>query len=298
MALALGGLVLLVVAGRLISHGLTSNQSKPQVPPATTPRSVSLTPPTSTLPPGVTATIDNPGAGARQLAVGSGGVWIALWDDGLVVRVDPSRNQVVARIPVGQPQQGPLGIAAGFGAVWVTDFGDGALLRIDPARNRVAARIPIGEVGSVATGAGAVWVTGGEAGRRVIRVDPRTNRVAAKIPIPGGFQLWNVAADGRWVWLENVEGTMWRIDTTSNHATRLRATVRWASTSMGPGTLVAGGGMVWVGSDQELVRLDPVTGRPLVRLPWRGVAGQGFGGGGGGSERSALAGCGSPGSRA
>jgi DNA-binding beta-propeller fold protein YncE len=282
MALALGGLVLLVVAGRLISHGLTSNPPKPPAPPATTPNSVSLTAPASTLPPGVTATIDNLGVGARQLAVGSGGVWVALWDDGQVVRVDPTRNRVAARIPVGRPQQGPLGIAAGFGAVWVTDYGDGALLRIDPARDRVAAWIPIGEVGSVATGAGAVWVTGGEAGHRVIRVDPRTNQVTAKIPIPGGFQLWNVAADRRWVWLENVDGTMWRIDATSNHATRLRVTVRWASTSMGPGTLVAGDGMVWAGSDQELVRLDPATGRPLVRLPWKGQAGQGFTRAGGG----------------
>jgi streptogramin lyase len=298
MALTLGGLVLLVVAGRLTPHGLTANRPKPQAPPVTTPRSVSLTAPTSTLPPGVTATIDNLGVGARQLAVGSGGVWIALWDDGRVIRVDPSRNRVVARIPVGQPQQGPLGIAAGFGAVWVTDFGDGALLRIDPAHDRVAARIPIGEVGSVATGAGAVWVTGGEGGRRVLRVDPRTNRLAAKIPIPGGFQLWNVAADGRWVWLENVDGTMWRIDATSNRATRLTATMRWASTSMAPGTLVAGEGMVWAGSDQELVRLDPATGRPLVRLPWQGQAGQGFGGAAAGSGRSALARCGSPRRRA
>jgi outer membrane protein assembly factor BamB len=111
-----------------------------------------------------------------------------------------------------------------------------------------------------------VWVTGGEGGRRVLRVDPRTNRVAAKIPIPGGFQLWNVAADGRWVWRENVDGTMWRIDAASNRATRLRATVRWATTLMAPGSLVTGDGMVWAGSDQELVRLDPTTGRPFGRV--------------------------------
>ncbi len=256
----------LVVAGRLTARSLTPGPSHRSAPTSTSS--------SRTLPTAVSTPI-NPGGGPRQLAVDASGVWVALWDDGQVVRIDPISRRITDRIRVGGPQQGPISIAAGLGAVWVANYADATLVRIDPASARVTARIPIGSVGGVATGGGAVWVTSGETSGNhdtVTRVDPRSGRVTARIAVPGGFQLWSIAADGRWVWAENQAGTLWRIDATSNHVTRLAATLHWGPDgAVANRHLVAGGGMVWAASDIELLRLDPASGDPVLTCSWDGA---------------------------
>ena len=55
----------------------------------------------------------------RQLAFGSGFVWVANNDDNTVTRLDPQPGRVAgAPIPVGGR---PLGIASGAGAIWVSN---------------------------------------------------------------------------------------------------------------------------------------------------------------------------------
>jgi hypothetical protein len=51
------------------------------------------------------------------IAVGAGGVWIALADQRAVIRLDPRTGYPVARIGLGRK---PIGIATGLGRVWVT----------------------------------------------------------------------------------------------------------------------------------------------------------------------------------
>lgn len=257
----------LVVVGRVTARSLAAPVPAHRPMPAPTASSRSL-------PSAVGAPID-PGGGPRQLAVDANGVWVALWDDGLVVRIDPASRRITDRIPIGGPQQGPISIAAGLGAIWVANYADATLVRIDPASARVTARIPLGSVGGVATGAGAVWVTSGEASGpndMVSRVDPRSAEVTARIPVPGGFQLWTIAADGHWVWAENQAGTLWRIDPASNRATRLAATLHWGpDAAVANRHLVAGAGMVWAASDIELLRLDPASGDPMLACSWDGA---------------------------
>jgi hypothetical protein len=75
-------------------------------------------------------------AGAWGLASGFGSVWLA--DGGRVVRIDPNRGAVVARIRVEANA-----VAAGARFVWVLDMWDvagGWLRRIDPATNRLVGR--------------------------------------------------------------------------------------------------------------------------------------------------------------
>jgi YVTN family beta-propeller protein len=76
---------------------------------------------------------------------------------GIVSRIDPSTNAVVATIPVGAD---PFGIAAGEGSVWVANRRGFTISRIDPDTNRVVASIPVGNrPQGVVAGGGTIWVS-------------------------------------------------------------------------------------------------------------------------------------------
>jgi YVTN family beta-propeller protein len=75
---------------------------------------------------------------------------------GIVSRIDPRTNAVVATIPVGAD---PFGIAVGDGSVWVANRRGFTVSRIDPQTNKVVASIPVGNrPQGIAAGNGAVWV--------------------------------------------------------------------------------------------------------------------------------------------
>jgi streptogramin lyase len=75
----------------------------------------------------------------RGIAVGEGGLWVAMGVEEVVIRVDPDTGSV-RRIPVGGFVQD---VAAGAGAVWAVLPEDDLLLKIDPSSLEVLARIPV-----------------------------------------------------------------------------------------------------------------------------------------------------------
>jgi YVTN family beta-propeller protein len=96
-----------------------------------------------------------------------------------LMRIDPARNAVVARIKVSPTQA----MAAGDGAVWLTYPEDDMVSRIDPSTNRVTASIHVGpRPAEIAISPGAVWVADSY-GPSVSRIDPATNRVVATIRV-------------------------------------------------------------------------------------------------------------------
>jgi YVTN family beta-propeller protein len=112
-----------------------------------------------------------PAPNPTALAVGEGAVWVANRVStfssstlhkpsvrrGIVARIDPSTNAVVATIPVGAD---PFAIAVGHGSVWVANRRGFTISRIDPRTNKVVARIPVGSrPQGIAAGHGAVWVS-------------------------------------------------------------------------------------------------------------------------------------------
>lgn len=238
----------------------TSGDSTPLPPPEDRPR--------------VTATIPV-GSFPRDIAVGGGAVWVSVNDftEGApethaVLRVDPSTNEIVARIPVDTVGN----LAVGFDAVWTIDSIDGpqdSVVRIDPATNQVTDTIPIGPYAfDVAVDTGSVWVTrdidgSGQSGE-VIRIDPTTNEVVARIPVSGRIRDVVVGEDG--VWVVDSTSTLRRgpslihIDPQANEVV---ATI--------PGlaglNVTTGGGLVWM--QGWLSTIDPSVGtgsgdRPLV----------------------------------
>ena len=104
---------------------------------------------------------------------GAGSVWGTDYVRGVVVRIDPRTNRVVARIKTGAS---PSNLRYGAGAVWVGSQTGTAVFRIDPATNR-STPIETKQQGpaSPAVSAGAVWVSANLPGT-VTRIDPVTGR--------------------------------------------------------------------------------------------------------------------------
>ena len=103
----------------------------------------------------VIATVALPFA-PRDVAVGSGGVWLVDRRADSVIRVDPRTNRIVATIRVGR---GPSAVAIGERVVWVSNELDGTVSRIEPNRNVVDRTISVGSAPiDLAAGLGALWV--------------------------------------------------------------------------------------------------------------------------------------------
>jgi hypothetical protein len=148
--------------------------------------------------PQVTATV-SVGSFPRSIAAGFGSVWVTMPKDdssgGVVKRIDPAKNEVVAEIPIEEAGE----IASGSGSVWVaavtnsvgpqgetSDFG-GVVYRIDPATDQIVGEIPFegGLIYDIAADDTGVWLaqaTGNRTGA-VLRVDPGTSEVVATIPV-------------------------------------------------------------------------------------------------------------------
>ena len=152
------------------------------------------------------------------MAVGEGAVWAMSDVEPALMRIDPARNAVVARINVVSPEAA----AAGDGGVWLTYPSTDTVLRIDPATNKVTASIRVGpQPSGVAISPGAVWVADA-GGPSVSRIDPATNRVVATIRVGPKrvccAEHMSLTATGGalWVAVPNANEIV-RIDPTTNH---------------------------------------------------------------------------------
>jgi streptogramin lyase len=162
--------------------------------------------------------------------------------------------------------------AAGYGAIWVT--GQGVIYRVDPATGQIVTTIAIPGIGTkqsrIATGAGAVWVTGRDRGRfGVYRIDPRRNRVTSFIRLPPTPVTVTVAYGQVWVNEPRAgPAVVFRIDPRTNRINGPPIRV-----GAGGGWMVAGFGALWVtngDSNGSVSRINPATGtvtRTLVSIP-------------------------------
>jgi YVTN family beta-propeller protein len=159
---------------------ISSAGVKAPVPSGTASSAQRTTPAPTALPRGgkLVAAVPVPFVGGA-FAVGEGAVWQLSNTTGELLRIDPKRNAVVARIPLDPSETA----AAGEGAVWVTHPAENSISRIDPNRNKVVATIRVGpQPDGVAVSTGAVWVANA-GGPSVSRIDPATNRVVTTIRV-------------------------------------------------------------------------------------------------------------------
>jgi YVTN family beta-propeller protein len=143
------------------------------------------------------------------------------------------------------------------------------LVRIDPERNAVIAHIDVGSGGTIAAGAGAVWLSH-PTKDTVSRIDPTTNKVSATIHV--GPHPEGIAVSHNAVWVANADGpSVARIDPATN---RVVATIRVAPASaccsehMG---VMAAHEAIWaaVPNGNRIARINPATNAlaATVRLP-------------------------------
>ena len=189
-----------------------------------------------------------------SIAAGEGGVWIT---DGssLLRRADATSGAIINRYDVRAPLNG---VSVGDGAVWAISGSTASVLRIDPRSGRVSARIAI--VASrgtqspypiaIATGLGSVWVLNATAAT-VTRIDPVQAGVTATIPIGIERVPRRLAVGSGAAWVADGDGTLVRIDATTNTLT---------TTTVAPSLydVAAGAGGVWVTSGSA------IAGGPLT----------------------------------
>ena len=203
----------------------------------------------------VTATTALPGA-LNGIAAGEGAVWTSDVEAGLLFKLDPRFDRIVARTRLSRGADlarvaGP--VAVGPGAVWASD-GLSALVRVDPQTARPGTR---GEVGNNATAIAvsdsAVWVADA-ADNTVTRVDPTNG--AATTTFPVGPAPSAIAADEDGVWVaETGADRVVRIDPQTN------ATVAAISVGRRPTGITIGGGHIWVANSLSgtVSVIDPQT---------------------------------------
>ncbi len=203
--------------------------------------------------------------GGGALTVGDGAVWAMSNAQSTLMRIDPRRDAVIARIKVPPPEAA----AAGDGAVWLSYPSEGRVLRIDPATNKVTATIHVRRQPSgVTVSPGAVWVANA-GGPSVSRIDPATNRVVATIRVGPTLACCSEhmslipSADALWVAVPNANRIV-RIDPATNSVT---ATVKLPFCP--GGSLVADETGVWSaggGCADVVARIDPRAEKLTAKL--------------------------------
>ena len=233
---ATGSVPLELAAGADALWLLAASGAEADGPFAGSPSELTRIDPVSATVVGRTRMTPRDGPGARLppglIALAPDAVW-TIARNGQLARVD-RRDGSTTLSPVADA----VFVAAGGGQVWAVT--DKRLLRIDPASGRVLARIrvPWASVGSLAVGAGAVWLTDPYAGV-VWRIDPGPRPVERTVVVDFGVD--GVAADARSVWVsDSVTGRVSRIDPATN---RVRAAIALGAT---PRAVALGAGRVWV----------------------------------------------------
>jgi YVTN family beta-propeller protein len=227
---------------------------------ATRPEALSV-PPNSVgiIDPGTNDVVGHVPVGERPdgVTVGESAVWVANLDDKTLSRVDPEKRTVTRTISLGAT---PTGLAVGFGAVWVAHGLLGTVSRVAPQYTGVAKiRSPhiqlvgdSGARGSVAIGAGSVWVAFGDSS--VFRINPASRRVVKTIV--AGNTPSAIAFGSRAIWVANARDS--RV-TRINPITNLRQFGPDTTVGLSPGGITVGGGAVWVTDtgDDQVTRINP-----------------------------------------
>ena len=193
-------------------------------------------------------------------AAGDGSLWVTDFQNRQVVRIDPERRRVIARIRL---DEAPNAIAADDGSVWALAelaHPRTRMWRIDPGSNRVATRSDDGNRWLPAMADGAVWVFREFVQTPTIdRLSP-AGKPTIRIPFYRGAGM---AGAGRWLWALATDGTVARIDAGSGDVAH-----RWPRLApLGANPVGDGGdgGNAIVADDDGAWVVSPGEGR-LLRL--------------------------------
>jgi streptogramin lyase len=188
------------------------------------------------------------------LAAEGDGLWIAVYEAGVLVRI--AGDRVVERIRVGRWS---CAVTADRRAVWVARDRARELVRVDRKTRRISRTRLGGMPFGVVLAGGSVFASGNDTGT-VWRVDPRTARVTRIYAV--GAKPTGLAACGGRVWVGHGEGAT---VLTSIHPTshRIRRVAVGEDSPRAPRCVR---GELWVTTLDTVLRIDARTGRVLSRL--------------------------------
>jgi virginiamycin B lyase len=221
------------------------------------------------------------GGDADWLAVGFGSVWVTVAKNNEVVRVDPVRNVVQARVKVDK--EPCYGIGIGVDRVWVLNCQGKTLTRINPKTNAVDMRVPVkiddGGEGSIAVDEHYVWYGSNEDGHSATlsQIEVKTGRKLKGIAVGKDTGVVKLAFGSVWA-ISSGEGNVYRVDPATKKVTAM------ITVAEGPRFTTEGAGSLWVlsQSDGSVSRIDPATNKVVAVIPVH-VPGKGgeicFGGG-------------------
>jgi PQQ-like domain len=217
------------------------------------------------------------GKAATDVLASESAVWVVVnpaEHSSTLMRIDPARNRVSARIPVDRVSVWPKLLGDDDG-IWV--LGEAQALRIDPRRGTVTGHITWN------FGSGAFARAWGLAGDdlwaraedgRLLRFDARTGARKGEATSPPGPASLAVLSDGGVV-VAGEDGTLSRIDTATGRARWTTAPPeRSVPTEQGSGRIdravAIAGGTAWVlfqnatRASEQLTAVDLATGKPVT----------------------------------
>jgi streptogramin lyase len=215
---------------------------------------------------------------ANTVAFGAGAVWATT--PRLLVRIDPARNRVIARIPL--PELASAAAVAGR-YIWVLtnpihtspmSAAPGLLWSVATATNHVVGKpIPLSPMaqGQIAVAGGSLWVTNDNHGRfgRLYRIDPQTRRIVRAVHIPNDPSSLVVENGSLWVG-ESDTGKVVRVNPSTGTIEGKPIVVGGALL-----TLAASPGKVWAANSYSgsLVTINALTGRVVANRSLAGISG-------------------------
>lgn len=153
-----------------------------------------------------------PSGSAAARASDENRVWVAVGDEdqGELVRVDPSTNEVVARIPIpykAEPYQDLRGVLAVDGVILVSQLtfenGESAITAVDATTNQVLGTAT-SSIGSLVAWNAEVWT---DNGYQLVRIDPQTGQLLGEaVQLPEALAAGLLTSDDRGLWFLGYNG--------------------------------------------------------------------------------------------
>jgi YVTN family beta-propeller protein len=197
-----------------------------------------------------------------------------------VAVIDPSSNEVVDSIPVGE-SPGPIALAGD--ALWVANLNDGTFSKVDPSTREATQTVGFGVSGSavglpprLAGDEDDLWVTV-DCFRQLLRADPENGTVGQSLTIRGAL---GTRAFASCALTAAPPGSVWIAADTPSQLVRVRqgadqpaSIVQRVPLPVGVRTGIAlGAGSVWTSEriaieGAAIRRIDPATGEIVKTIP-------------------------------
>lgn len=217
------------------------------------------------------------------LSMGFGSVWVSVPRNNEIVRIDPVKNVIQARVALKEDKEPCYGIGIGLDQVWVLNCKSQTLTRINPRSNRVDLRIPVsidpaGE-GGIAVSRTGVWFVSNQDGHSstLTQVSARTGHTVRKIAVGKDSAVVKLGWGSVWI-ISSGEGKVYRVNPALGKVTAK------IPVHAGPRFATVGAGSLWVmsQSDGSISRINPLTNKvsALIQAQVPGAGGEIAHGGG------------------